>query len=146
MSAKYRFMQVSLREPDKAHALATLAGSNGRAPYREAAVVLLDHDTRAIWPGDASIPEGAGTRWEQVPDVQAPIAMEEFFECEEACKANPDFRAARAKRGVTDMDLVMVDPWSAGHYDDYEGRRLSRALVWVRAEADDNGYAHPVEN
>ncbi|MDQ3548152.1 MAG: primary-amine oxidase [Chloroflexota bacterium] len=146
LPAKHRFIQVALREPDKAHALATLAGANGHAPDREAAIVVLDHDTRSTWEGVVSISAGSVVSWEQIRGVQPPIAMEEFTECEEACKADPAFRDALAKRGVTDMDLVMVDPWSAGHYDDDEGRRLSRALVWVRAEPDDNGYAHPVEN
>jgi primary-amine oxidase len=143
---KHRFIQVALREPEKARVLAMLAGSNGHLPDREAAVVLLDHDTRSTWEGVVSISAGKVVSWKQIPDVQSPIAMEEFFECEEACKADPAFREALAKRGVTDMSLVMVDPWSAGHYEDNEGRRLSRALVWVRADPDDNGYAHPVEN
>src|SRR5262249_13248788 len=45
--------------------------------------------------------------------------------------------------------LVMVDAWSAGHYDNEpaedQGKRLSRALCWVRSESGDNGYARPVE-
>jgi primary-amine oxidase len=143
---KFRFIQVALREPDKVAALAALAGSNGHMPDREAAIVLLDHDRRSTWEGIVSISSGSLVSWTELPDVQSPIAMEEFFECEEACKVDPAFQAALAKRGVTDMDLVMVDPWSAGHYEDNEGRRLSRALVWVRADPEDNGYAHPVEN
>ena len=54
------------------------------------------------------------------------------------------------RRGITDMDLVWVDPWPFGVYDDeadLEGRRLTRGIVWVRSNPDDdNGYAHPVEN
>ena len=40
----------------------------------------------------------------------------------------------------------MVDPWSAGNFGfaEDEGRRLVRALTWVRAQPDDNGYARPV--
>jgi len=42
----------------------------------------------------------------------------------------------------------MVDPWSAGNFglEAENGRRLSRALTWVRSRPDDNGYARPVEN
>ena len=75
--------------------------------------------------------------------------LDEFFECEDAVKADPDFQAALAKRGVSDMSLVMVDPWSAGWYGDesshYEGRRVLRAMAWVRSAPGDNGYAHPIE-
>ena len=65
-------------------------------------------------------------------------------------RQNPDFQAAMHRRGITDMDLVWVDPWPFGVYDDetdIHHRRLTRGLVWVRANPeDDNGYAHPVEN
>ncbi len=52
------------------------------------------------------------------------------------------------KRGITNFDLCMVDPWSAGNFglEAETGRRLSRALTWVRSRPDDNGYARPVEN
>lgn len=49
------------------------------------------------------------------------------------------------------MDLVVIDPWSAGYYADYSeeetGRRLLRPLSFVRSDPDDiNAYAHPIEN
>ncbi len=72
--------------------------------------------------------------------------LEEFDECEAACKESPEFQEALRKRGVEDMDRVLVDPWSAGSYGDEEGRRLSRALTWVYVEGDHNAYAHPVDN
>jgi primary-amine oxidase len=44
----------------------------------------------------------------------------------------------------------MVDAWSAGHYGNEppedKGKRLVRALCWVRADPADNGFAHPIEN
>ena len=76
--------------------------------------------------------------------------LDEFFECEEAVKRSPAFQAALQKRGVTDFEPVMVDPWSAGNYGteptEDKGRRLSRALSWVRSEPTDNGYARPLED
>lgn len=137
---RHRFMQVALREPDKARVLA------GEETNREALIVLLDHDQRVTFEAVVSLTQGRVVSWESIPDVQPPISFEEFAECEQACKDNPEFRAALAKRGVIDLDLIMVDPWSAGSYEPHEGRRLSRALTWVRAAPDDHGYAHPVEN
>ena len=41
----------------------------------------------------------------------------------------------------------MIDAWSAGHYGNEppedKGKRLVRALCWVRSEPRDNGYARP---
>ena len=55
--------------------------------------------------------------WKEIVGSQPPFTFEEFAEAEQACKDEPEFRAALAKRGVTDMSLIMVDPWSAGAYD-----------------------------
>jgi Cu2+-containing amine oxidase len=44
----------------------------------------------------------------------------------------------------------MVDPWSAGEYGtelpDEKGVRRLRALCFVRSEANDNGYARPIDS
>jgi primary-amine oxidase len=75
--------------------------------------------------------------------------LDEFIECEEAVKKSPEFLAALKKRGISDVNLVMVDPWSAGVYgterEEEKGKRLSRALCWVRSEPMDNGYARPID-
>nr|XP_027099641.1 uncharacterized protein LOC113718911 isoform X3 [Coffea arabica] len=72
-----------------------------------------------------------------VPNVQPPM---EF----------PAFREAMKKRGIADMDLVMVDPWCVGYYGeaDAPNRRLAKPLIFCRTESDcpmENGYARPVE-
>lgn len=36
---------------------------------------------------------------------------EEYAQCEAAVKAFPPFKEAMKKRGIEDMDLVMVDAW-----------------------------------
>lgn len=37
----------------------------------------------------------------------------EYAECEAVVKNYPPFQEAMKKRGIEDMDLVMVDPWLA---------------------------------
>ncbi|HVX31068.1 MAG TPA: primary-amine oxidase, partial [Nitrolancea sp.] len=69
-----------------------------------------------------------------------------FVECEAACKQDPEFQAALRRRGITDVESVIVDPWSFGAYEDDEGRRLTRALTFARQHPTDNAYAHPIEN
>lgn len=143
LPARHRFIEVALHEPPKARVLADPAGDDVE---REAHVVLLDHDEGATYEGVVSLTAGRVRSWQRIPDVQSAIALEEFDECEAACKRHPAFREALAKRGITDVDAVIVDPWSAGAYEDNQGRRLSRALTWVRLGPTDNPYAHPVEN
>lgn len=146
ISPKSRFVLATLQEPPKAD---VLAWTPGTALPREAAVQVLDNADGRAYEATVSLTDSAVTRWEYVPGIQPSLMIDEFFECEEAVKADPQFAAALAKRGVTDMSLVMVDPWSAGWYGDesasYENRRVLRAMAWVRSSPGDNGYAHPIE-
>ena len=139
-----RFASVSLKEPSKE---TVLGFSLGNHIERRAFIVLLDNATGQTHEATVSLNDGRITNWEYIPNVQPPIMLDEFVECEAAVKADPDFQAAIAKRGITNPDLVMVDPWSAGHYgiEEEEGVRLSRALCWVRANPTDHGYARPIE-
>ncbi|KAB5537517.1 hypothetical protein DKX38_015050 [Salix brachista] len=87
---------------------------------------------------------------EVVPNVQPPMDAVEYAECEAVVKDFPPFREAMKKRGIDDMDLVMVDPWCAGYHSDSDApsRRLAKPLIFCRTESDcpmENGYARPVE-
>ena len=140
-----RFVIVTLHEPAKE---TVLGFRSGDPVEREAFAVLLDKDTSKTYEAIVSLSTGRVTSWEYIPDVQPAVMLDEFFECEAAVKANPEWQAAMRKRGIENFDLAMVDPWSAGnlHLEDEKGRRLSRALTWIRSEPNDNGYARPIEN
>ncbi|KAJ6672365.1 AMINE OXIDASE [Salix viminalis] len=85
-----------------------------------------------------------------VPDVQPPMDAVEYAECEAVVKDFPPFREAMKKRGIEDMDLLMVDAWCVGYHSDADApsRRLAKPLIFCRTESDcpmENGYARPVE-
>ncbi|KAM0982372.1 hypothetical protein ACFX2I_015269 [Malus domestica] len=87
---------------------------------------------------------------EVVPDVQPPMDAVEYAECEAVVKDFPPFREAMKKRGIEDMDLVMVDAWCVGYHSeaDAPSQRLAKPLIFCRTESDcpmENGYARPVE-
>ncbi len=144
LSGCTRFATVVLHEPPKS---TVLHFEKGDAIQREAFAILLDNATATTYEAIVSLSEGTVISWKKIDGVQPPIMLDEFIECEEAVKANPEFRAALERRGITNPDLVMVDPWSAGNFglEDEEGKRLSRALCWVRSSPTDNGYARPIE-
>ena len=79
--------------------------------------------------------------------VQPGIIVEEFILCENAVKADPRWRAALARRGITEFDKAIVDPWSTGAYGDerFPDRRLAQGLTWIRGSDADVGYGRPVE-
>ncbi|KAL5214501.1 hypothetical protein ABZP36_003653 [Zizania latifolia] len=87
---------------------------------------------------------------EVVPDVQPAMDAMEYAECEATVKSYPPFIEAMKRRGVDDMELVMVDAWCAGYYSDADApsRRLAKPLIFCRTDSDspmENGYARPVE-
>lgn len=141
---RVRFATVTLEEPEKP---TVLSFQPGDSIQRRAFLILLVNETAKTYEAIVSLTDETVEDWKHIPNVQPPIMLDEFIDCEAAVKANPDFQAAIAKRGITNPDLVMVDPWSAGSYglEDEEGVRLSRALCWVRANPTDNGYARPIE-
>ena len=144
LGAKVRFETVVLREPAKS---TVLNFRRGDPIQREASIVILDNETAATYEAIVSLTQQEVTSWTHVPGVQPRIMLDEFAECEAAVKANLQFQAALGKRGITNPDLVMVDPWSAGNYgiENEKGRRLVLARSFVRSSPNDNGYARPLE-
>ncbi|XP_031384795.1 uncharacterized protein LOC116198713 [Punica granatum] len=174
-----RFIEVVLVEPDK-HVVALadayffppfqpslLQRTKGRPiipgklPPRQARLIVYNRKSNetSVWIVELS-EDHAATRGghhrakvissKVVPDVQPPMDAVEYAECEATVKNFPPFREAMKRRGIEDMDLVMVDPWNAGYYSeaDAPSRRLSKPLVFCQSESDcpmENGYARPVE-
>jgi primary-amine oxidase len=140
----WRFPCVTLQEPDKAAVLSFPAG----APIpRQAFLILLDNATNQVYEAVVCLTSQTIVSWQQIQGVQPNIMADELAECELVVKAHTDFVAALAKRGITDLDLVIVDPWAVGHFGfaEEEGIRLSRALIYIRTVADGNFYARPVD-
>lgn len=142
-----RFISVEVREPPKAE---VLAYDPGAACDRQASAVLLDRESGDCVEVVVCLTRAEIASWRVIEGVQPAITPDEAAECQRVARNCPEFLAAINKRGVSDPDLVMLDPWSAGHYGDEpagdKGRRLVRALAYARAEAHDNGYARPIEN
>jgi primary-amine oxidase len=137
LGERVRFVSVELREPSK-EALA--AGT----PPREAFLVILTNDDGMTHEAVVSLDEHRLVDWRDLPGVHPAIHIDEFDDAGNAIVADPRFREALAKRGIENPDMVMVDPWSIGCFEDGE-RRLARGLAWLRADLDgDNGYSRPI--
>ncbi|KAF6139535.1 hypothetical protein GIB67_015492 [Kingdonia uniflora] len=140
-----RFIEVVLSEPEK-HVVALadayffspfqpsllprtkgVTGFPGKLPPRCARLIVYNRKSNktSIWIVELSEVHAA-TRGghhrgkvissQVVPDVQPPMDAVEYAECEAVVKDFPPFREAMKKRGIEDLDLVMVDPWCAGYH------------------------------
>jgi primary-amine oxidase len=141
-----RFVYVTLKEPAKE---VVLGFEPGQEVEREAFLMLRDRAQRKTYEAVVSLTNRSVTSWKEVLNVQPPIMFEEFLTTEEAVKKDPRWQEAMRRRGIEDLDNVMLDPWSVGYNgpdDAPEKGRFVRPLTWVRKGGpDDNGYARPVE-
>ncbi|QDU89470.1 Copper methylamine oxidase precursor [Pirellulimonas nuda] len=133
-----------LREPSKESVRDWAPG----APLkREAFAVVLDRANRVKAEAVIDLATNTVTSWTEITGSQPHVLVEEFYGVPEIVKADPDWCAAMAKRGVTDVSKVHVDTWAAGVLPAegaVPGARLCRAIAFYRGEGK-NPYARPIE-
>lgn len=147
LAESVRFVSVSLIEPTRQQ---FAEWQSAKPLARRVLVVFIDRAARKGFEGVVDLTKSTVEGITPLADgIQPPVMLDEFTECEETVKQSPEFQAALGKRGVKDVNLVMVEPWSAGMYGtelpEEKGRRLMRALCFIRSEAEDNGYARPLD-
>jgi primary-amine oxidase len=140
-----RLVYCALDEPPKE----TVLGWDGGAVPRQVLCVVYEKPARMTWLVTVDLDDEAVVRKVPVPGAQPPIMMDEWVANSEQIKADPGFRAAMARRGITDLARVQIDPWPASHFGldvDKSGRRLARGVAYVLDGPGGNPYARPVEN
>jgi primary-amine oxidase len=147
LSPTTRFALLALDEPPKHEVLAFRPGD----PIdRRVRALLLDVATGAARTVVASLTRGVidtDMAVDPAVDGQPPIMLEELVAVDEIVKADAGWRAAMARRGVVDLDLVRPCPLSAGDFDiaGERGRRMVRALSFVAHRPEDHCWAHPID-
>ena len=143
-AGRLRFVSVTLAEPSKE----TVAAFTPGAPIeRRAELVVIDPPSRSSFEAVVALETREPPAWTKLVGLQPAIMPEEYAEVERAVLADPRFRAALERRGVTDLSLVCVDPVPPGSWGDgdHGGRRVCRALAWMRPDPGGNPYARPLE-
>jgi primary-amine oxidase len=137
----WRFASIDLREPHKA----LLRGAE--RPPRESVVHLWSRADRSAHRAVVSIDESRVVEMERVEGAQPSITLDEYHEADVALRNDPRVVEALARRGITDLDLVLIDTWAFGAHllpSEHRDRRMGWADVWRRAEHGANPYANPV--
>jgi len=63
-------------------------------------------------------------------------------------KENKDYQDALKKRGITNLDLVQIDPWPGGgvvHESIKPGHRAMKTISFLKENETDNAYAKPIQ-
>ena len=137
------FSLMLLEEPSRDAAAA--------AAERRVRVVTLNRKTHQTEEWRVALPDGVVLERDNLTAkgivAQPPIIVDEFIEVERIVKESPDWQAAMRRRGVTDFDLVQVDPMSAGNFgfENERGLRIVRSVCYLPSNIQDNAYAHPVD-
>jgi primary-amine oxidase len=138
------FAMVTLVEPDRG----VVAAHRPGAPVdRRARLVVLPGPEPAVVEAEVDLATGEVVVWEERDDVRPALLFDDSYRSILALKADPHYRAALARRGITDMEQVQIDPWPTGFFGNpvEEGRRICRCLSYYREHPEDNGYARPIE-
>lgn len=139
-----RFESILLKEPDKQ---AYRALKPGESLPRMAIVNAFRAGDIGVWQFTVALDMQTIVDEAFYEAARPMIMLEEFMAIEDVVKADPQFQAACTARGIEDISMVCVDPWSAGNFgvEGEEGRHLAHTFCWLRTEENDNLYAHPIE-
>src|ERR1700687_334336 len=145
-SPTLKFVMIQLAEPDKTPDLTFEGAAELR---RRAFVTMYDAAVKLRYEAVVDIGARVIASWVAVPGRFPSYLVEHMTGVEEVVRADPRWQEAMRKRGVTDFDLAMIDPWPAGYYssqDHYDNSPLiCRPLTFMRAAPSEHGYARPVE-
>ncbi|RBY89049.1 tyramine oxidase [Blastococcus sp. TBT05-19] len=141
---RWRFAAIELREPAKDVVRSFRTGDPIR---RDARVTLWSRDDGLTYKAVVSLTDDTVLSWESVPGQQANMTVDEFHEAHEVLIRHPDVIAALSKRGITDLDLVLIDTWAYGHSlipQEFQDRRVGWTDVWRRSHPNGNPFTNHV--
>jgi primary-amine oxidase len=144
LAGPVRFAYYGLEEPPKDEVLAS------REPDRRLRAFLVNRDTGESTDVVVSLTHAgvvSARRLDPGQDGQMPILDSDFAAVDEITKADPQWRAAMARRGYHDVTKIRTAPITAGAYGppDDDRRRMVRVLAFVRAGEHDLAWAHPID-
>jgi len=140
----FRFASIELKEPAKAEVKAWRPGD---AVPRIAFAVVLDRAENKTYEATVDLTGDSVVSFEHVDGVTPNFTVDEFHAVDEAMREHPDVVAALAKRGFTDLSLLLMDVWTYGKAmmpEQHAHRRLGWCDLWARETPEGNPFAHPI--
>jgi primary-amine oxidase len=142
VGAGWRFASIELREPAKADLPAL---ESGELAGRQAIAVCWNRADGQAYRATVSLTADEVRAWEHLPGQQPNMTVDEWHECDVMLRSHPAVVEALARRGITDLSLVLSDMWAYGAAlvpERYAGRRIGWCDVWCRGSERGNPYAH----
>ena len=140
-----RFPNISLQEPDKQ---TVLNFKKGDAIARQAFLVILEPRLNKTYEAIVDTKASKILSWQEVSTGQPPLLDEEYEILDQLAKADLRWQEAMKKRGITDLENVIVDGWATGMMSEKEqasGKRLIRGVTYYKGKDRNNYYGAPIE-
>lgn len=148
ITATTRFPAVLPVEPTKE---AVAAFAPGDAVERRILFVALETATGRSAEAVVEVTGGTLESWTELatdaaPYGQPPYLIEEYELTEQIARDDPQWQAAMARRGLP-TEFAFCAPLAPGFFGraDEAGHRVIRSLTFLREDADDSPWSHPVE-
>ncbi|HVT78976.1 MAG TPA: primary-amine oxidase [Acidimicrobiales bacterium] len=132
-----RFSTVTLDEPPK----------DMLDRVRMARLVIVPGAGASVIEATVRLDTGEVESWTERLGLRPALGMEDAIYAIAALHEHAGYTAALARRGITDLSKVQIDPWPTGNFGVAfeEGRRVFRCISYLRDDPTDNGYARPIE-
>src|SRR6266478_2521004 len=85
-------------------------------PPRRAFAIVFERAANRTFEAVVDLRSRSIVSWKQIRGVQPPILGEEIALTEKIVRADPGWRQAMRKRGISDFGKVQIDPWTAGYH------------------------------
>lgn len=146
--SKFAFNVVTMAEPKKESMLNWLQDSSASTPQRLVEVVAIEGGSNTLYEGLANLSTGKMDEWNALDGVQPIISMEDLVGVERVVREDPQVIRQCEILGISaaDMHKVYCDSWTIGYDERFGSKtRLQQALMYYRADKNDNQYSHPLD-
>jgi primary-amine oxidase len=139
--ASAQFASILLDEPAKADVLAWRPGTT---LARQARLVVMT--TASVFEVVTDLTARRLVSATERKGVEPPVMMSEF-DAAKVVLTHPEFRAALAKRGVTDPEKVFCSPMTAGYFaiPEHAGQRIIKVGCYDLRRTTTNMWGWPIE-
>ena len=139
--ARAQFASILLDEPAKADVIAWRPGTT---LARQARLVVMT--PASVFEVVADLTARRLVSATERKGVEPPVMMSEF-EAAKVVLTHPEFRAALAKRGVTDPEKVFCSPITAGYFaiPEHAGKRIIKVGCYDLRRTTTNMWGWPIE-
>lgn len=142
-----RFSRIRLQEPEKNAVWNSVLNHTEYKGPRLAEFSLLQSDN--IIEGVVDLNTQQVKAWKVLPATHGMVLLDDFMMVQEVIQKSPEYKAALAKRGITDVTKVVGTPLTVGYFGGEDGLNKELSLLKIVSYldvGDGNYWAHPIEN